>query len=154
VSVWLRPRTGGFTLIELVIVFTLLATLAAVLAPLLLPSPKRTLDRAAAEVTTTLRETRRLAQAAQARRRFVIDTASGRYGVEHTSEWRSLPQGIDAALTTARSLITGENRGGIDFFPDGSSTGGRVQLGTEGHLVKVDIEWLTGRIRVQGGQQP
>jgi len=144
-----QPKTGGFTLIELVVVFTLLITLSAILAPLLLPSAKRTLQEAAVEVSTSLRETRRLAQAEQSRKRFLIDTRSGRYGVEQSPRWRSLPQDVNAELTTAKSLITSSSRGGIDFFPDGSSTGGRVELSIDGHAVRVDIEWLTGRIRVR-----
>lgn len=146
---WTRRRDAtGFTLVELLIVITLLATLSAVLAPILLPSPTRTLRGAASEVATTLRETRRQAQVGQARRRFVIDTASRRFGIQGSAAWRPLPDGVEVGLTTAESLLADERRGGIDFFPDGSSTGGRVTLGMQGLSVRVDIEWLTGRIRV------
>ena len=139
----------GFTLIELLIVFTLLVTLSAMLAPLMLPSPTRTLHVAASNIATSLRETRRQAQADQMRRRFLIDTETGRFGIEGSASWRALPEDVEAALTTARSLITGDSSGGIDFFPDGSSTGGRVYLKIAEQSLKVDIEWLTGRIRVQ-----
>jgi general secretion pathway protein H len=139
----------GFTLIELLIVFTLLVTLSAVLAPLLLPSPARTLRGAASEIATTLRETRRQAQAGQTRRRFVIDTQSGRFGIQGVDSRRALPDEIKAALTTGKSLLTSESEGGIDFFPDGSSSGGRVYLKIDKRSLKVDVEWLTGRIRVQ-----
>ena len=139
----------GFTLIELLIVFTLLVSLSAILAPLLLPSPGRTLQAAASEIATTLRETRRQAQAEQTRKRFVIDTRSGQFGIQGAEVPRALPDEMKAALTTGRSLITGESEGGIDFFPDGSSTGGRVYLEIDARSLKVDVEWLTGRIRVQ-----
>ena len=144
-----RSDMAGFTLIELLIVFTLLVTLSAILAPLLLPSPVRTLQAAASEVATTLRESRRAARAGQTRKRFMIDTESGQYWIEGTSSPRSLPQGVAAALTTGQSLITDQSRGGIDFFPDGSSTGGRVYLSMSERSLQVDVEWLTGRIRVQ-----
>jgi len=146
-----RPRghgAAGFTLVELLIVLTLLATLSAILAPILLPSPARTLRGAASEIATTLRETRRQAQAEQAGRRFVLDTGAGRFGMEGASGWRALPDGVEAVLTTAETLVAEQGRGGIDFFPDGSSTGGRVALRMDGQTVRVDIEWLTGRIRV------
>ena len=142
----------GFTLIELMIVFTLMITLSAVLAPLLLPSPSRTLRTTAGEIATTLRETRRRAQAEQVRKRFLIDTESGQYGVEGTGSWRRLSGEMQAALTTGQSLLTGETRGGIDFFPDGTSTGGRVELGLDERSLQIDIEWLTGRIRVSDGE--
>ena len=146
-----RPETG-FTLIELMVVFTLLITLSAVLAPLLLPSPGRTLQTTAGEMATTLRETRRQAQADQVRKRFLIDTESWRYGVEGGNSWRALPTDMTAALTTGESLLTSDTRGGIDFFPDGTSSGGRVELGLGERSLKVDIEWLTGRIRVTDGE--
>lgn len=143
---------AGFTLVELLIVITLLVTLTAVLAPILLPSPSRTLRATASEITTTLRETRRLAQAAQARRRFMLDTHSGRFGVEGAAAWRRIPEDAHVKLTTGKSLLTGETQGGIDFFPDGSSTGGRVSLFVADQSLDVDIEWLTGRVRVSAGE--
>ena len=143
-----RRETTGFTLIELLVVITLLAILSAILTPILVPSPARTLRAAASEVATTLRETRRLAQSRQAHRRFMVDTETERYGIEGAKAWRQLPDGTQATLTTAQSLLVGQGRGGIDFFPDGSSTGGRVSLSMSGRSVRVDIEWLTGRIRV------
>ncbi|MCB1773538.1 MAG: prepilin-type N-terminal cleavage/methylation domain-containing protein [Gammaproteobacteria bacterium] len=139
---------AGFTLVELLIVLTLLTALSAVLAPILLPSPGRQLQHAASEVITTLRETRRLAQRGQVRRRFFVDTELGRYGIVDSDRDRRLPDGTTAALTTAESLLLGEGAGGIDFFPDGSSTGGRLVLGLDGHARQIDIEWLTGRIRI------
>lgn len=143
-----RRAAAGFTLIELLVVITLLAILSAILAPILMPSPARTLRAAASEVATTLRETRRLAQSQQAHRRFLVDTETERYGIEGAAAWRQLPEGTQAELTTAQSLLLDRGRGGIDFFPDGSSTGGRVTLAMSGRSVRVDIEWLTGRIRV------
>lgn len=145
-----RQGGSGFTLVELLIVVTLMAMLAAVLAPILVPSPARTLRSSASEIATTLRETRRQAQARQARRRFVVDTEARRYGIEGAAAWRQLPDGVEVALTTAESLVRDRRLGGIDFFPDGSSTGGRVALAMEGQALRVDIEWLTGRIRVTG----
>jgi general secretion pathway protein H len=144
----LRREAAGFTLIELLVVITLLAILSAILVPILIPSPARTLQTAASEVATTLRETRRLAQSRQAHQRFMIDTETERYGIEGAAAWRQLPDGTQAALTTAQALVVNRKLGGIDFFPDGSSTGGRVTLSMSGRSVRVDIEWLTGRIRV------
>lgn len=146
-----RRNPAGITLVELLIVFALLATLAAVLAPILMPSPARTLRGAASEIATTLRETRRQAQAVQTPQRFMLDTETGTFGIQGAGGWRPLPEGVAVALTTAESLVVDPRRGGIDFFPDGSSTGGRLSLALAEHSVRVDIEWLTGRIRVAEG---
>lgn len=143
-----RRAPTGFTLIELLIVVTLLAALSAVLAPLLTASPTRTLHAAAGEVATALRETRRQARASQARRRLLIDTGAGQFGIEGTRRWHALPGNMVVQLTTGRSLLTGQSSGGIDYFPDGSSTGGRIVLSLADHALQVDVEWLTGRVRV------
>lgn len=143
-----RRLPDGFTLVEVLVVLTLLVTLSAILAPVLLPSPARVLRTAASDVATGLRETRRLARAEQQRRRFTIDTGQRRFHIEGRSQGRQLPDDVTIALTTARSLLVDDARGGIDFFPDGSSTGGRVALSAEGHRLHVDVDWLTGRIRV------
>lgn len=144
-------RGTGFTFIELLVALTILVALTAVLAPVLVPSPERILREAASEIATTLRETRRQAQAKQVRQRFLMDTGAGRFGIVDSARRRSLPDDMSVQMTTAESLLAGEDVGSIDFFADGSSTGGRVRLGLEEHLIQVDIEWLTGRIRVSDG---
>ncbi len=148
-----RIRPAGFTLIEVLIVLTLIVALTAVLAPIMLPSPGRVLSGTASELTTTLRETRRHARADNQRRRFLVDTESRRYGIENSPAWKQLPRDMTVELTTAEALVSDDSRGGIDFFPDGSSTGGRVVLGLGGQALQVDIEWLTGRIEISGTGQ-
>lgn len=147
-----RRSPPGFTLVEILIVVTLLVTLSAVLAPVLMPSPTRVLRESAGEVATQLRETRRQAQAQQARARFLVDTGTGQFGIAGSAKWHELPEDVAVQLTTGRSLQTGDTRGGIDFFPDGSSTGGRISLSSAGRRLDVDIEWLTGRIRIDEGE--
>ncbi len=144
----MRSGYKGYTLVELLIVITLVMGLGAVLAPMMLPSPARLLQQAAGEIATALRETRREARAKQMRARFSIDTADGRYGTQGFAATRVLPQDVRATLTTAQSLLTGESAGGIDFFPDGSSSGGRIELSAADIGLQVDVEWLTGRIRI------
>lgn len=143
-----QRKASGFTIVELLIVITILAIVAAVMAPMLSPSPTRELRATASEIATTLRETRRHAQAKQIRQRFLMDTETGQYGLEDSERRRWLPEGMAVEMTTAESLQTGDTSGGIDFFPDGSSTGGRLVLSIKDLALQVDIEWLTGRIRV------
>ena len=61
---------------------------------------------------------------------------------------RRLPQGIVLELVTAEREMLAERRGGIRFFPDGSSGGGRVTLTLAGLERRVDVAWLTGRVTV------
>ena len=141
-----RSRTLGVTLIEVLVVLSLLVVVAAMLTPMLLPSPARTLHAAAGELVVALRETRRIAQARREPNRFVIDTEAKRYGDAIGGDWRSLPKDSTVELTTARSLTDEDGGGSIAFFPDGSSSGGRLRVGLEGYVAQIDVEWLTGRI--------
>lgn len=144
-----RPRTSGFSLIEILIVMTLVVTMTALLAPILLPSPGRLLTASAGDVAITMRETRRHARAENQRKRFIVDTEERRFGIADASQWKTFPEDMTIQLTTAESLVTDDRRGAIDFFPDGTSTGGRLVLGLAQQSVQIDVEWLTGRIRVR-----
>lgn len=59
---------------------------------------------------------------------------------------RALPAGISLAVVAA------DGQGaGIVFLPDGSSTGGRVELAGTARRVQVGVDWLTGRVTVADG---
>ena len=60
-----------------------------------------------------------------------------------------LPKGYRLSLVTAAMEQTGETAGAIRFFPDGSSTGGRVRLMTEAREWNVEVAWLTGEVRLR-----
>jgi general secretion pathway protein H len=60
----------------------------------------------------------------------------------------SLPPDIGVELVTAHSEIQDGRVGSIRFFPDGSSTGGRVTLTYRKAGYDVDLDWLTGRVRL------
>ena len=63
-----------------------------------------------------------------------------------------LPPWIRLGLFTAQSERIDAARGSIRFFPDGSSTGGRVTLATDRESYWVDVDWLTGRVSVLEGR--
>jgi general secretion pathway protein H len=63
-----------------------------------------------------------------------------------------LPRRVDLQLEAASGEMLDEQRGAIRFFPDGSSTGGRIILsrgeGMEQRGYQVGVTWLTGRVRM------
>ncbi|MCB1724742.1 MAG: prepilin-type N-terminal cleavage/methylation domain-containing protein [Gammaproteobacteria bacterium] len=144
-----RLQAGhGFTLVEILVVLVLVGLLSAMLVPMLLPSSGRTLERSAAEVNLALRETRRQARAQRQSLNFTVDTGDKGYRTGGSAPWQALPDDMTIELTTAESLLSSTTRGAIAFHPDGSSSGGRIVLGLAGQARQIDIEWLTGRIRV------
>ena len=59
-----------------------------------------------------------------------------------------LPADVALGLYTTSTETLDEGTGRIRFFPDGSSTGGRVTLIGQGQTRVVDINWLTGEVRI------
>ena len=64
---------------------------------------------------------------------------------------RTLPQTASLKLVAISSQARKADKGAIRFDPDGSSSGGRIEL-TEGkRRMQIGIDWLTGRVSVASG---
>jgi general secretion pathway protein H len=59
-----------------------------------------------------------------------------------------LPEGIDLKLFTSQAEVESSRKGSIRFYPDGSSTGGRITVASGERQYRVDVEWLTGRVTI------
>ena len=59
-----------------------------------------------------------------------------------------LPAKLDLQLYTVEKELTSEKVAAVRFYPDGSSTGGRVTIGTGERKFEIDIDWLTGRVHI------
>jgi general secretion pathway protein H len=80
------------------------------------------------------------------RKLVVLESMQGQ--VLESGKTRKLPVNVDYELTIAESERVGESAGRVRFFPDGSSTGGRVGASAGKFASRVDVDWLTGRIGV------
>ena len=137
----------GFTLVETLVVIGIVALLAAVLAPSMIPTPNNQLRAGAAELIGALRQTRLHAMRTRSSAALQVNTENYTYQVPNGKTQR-LEGEYQLQLTTAQTELTGSNSGGIRFYPDGSSTGGRVTLSNGGLTQHVDVAWLTGRVRL------
>ena len=63
-----------------------------------------------------------------------------------------LPKDMELRLLTAAQELTGEKAGRIRFYPDGSSTGGRVKLVRGQRAWDIEIAWLTGEVAMRQGE--
>lgn len=141
----------GFTLVELMVVLAIAALLLVVAAPSLMHAmPGATLKAAASDVAMGLRRTQSQAIVANADRHFVVDVDRRRATIGEDAKPLKLPPDVHLSLFIGHTEVAGAASGGIRFFSDGSSTGGRVTLSQNGIAYDVRVDWLTGRVTTEG----
>lgn len=143
------PPPRGFTLVELLVVLAIAGLMLAVAPPLISSvMPGVELKAAARRTAGALRLAREVAIASGRDIAWVIDIDSNRYRIDGDHRGGSLPAGLAVELVAAEDEMQSDTVGAIRFFPDGSSTGGRVILKRGDGGYQVGVNWLTGRILV------
>ncbi len=145
-----RPQAGfaaapdGFTLIEMIVV---LAIMGMMLGLVLTRGPVRSqrveIDAAARDIAGSLRLARSTAIAENRVVSFNIDVVHSTVRTDGGPA-RTLPNYLTLRVTAERGGAVPS----IRFAPDGSSSGGRIELITLGRRVQIGVDWLTGRIRI------
>lgn len=139
----------GFTLVELLVVLALMGLALTVASPLIGNALPGTQMRAAArDVATGLRYARSLAISTNDDVTFDVDVEGRRFAVPQGRRTGSFPKDAEIVLTTARSELFDSGSGSIRFFPDGTSTGGGVEIVREGRRFLITVDWLTGRVAI------
>lgn len=120
----------GFTLLELIIVIALLATLVAAGAQFLSPS-RANVDRHADRIEKRLLRAR-------------LDARL--QGSPVAIPCRELDRPVKQATKgiSTRCLRGAGTFDEVSFFPDGSSNGGTVEIASDSSVVRLSIDWLTG----------
>jgi general secretion pathway protein H len=140
-------RCKGFTLLELVVVlFVVVLGFSAIGLNLSSGSDTTKIKAAARDIVSALRYARGQALMTHRETTVALDLESNSYTVSGRDKLYQIPKGIDVTVVTAQSELTGEGSANIRFFPDGSSSGGRVTLERGQTVWKIDINWLTGQI--------
>jgi len=142
-------RTRGVTLLELVIVISLIAILTAIVMPMFGGGVSTTeLRSAARQIAAGLRTARSEALAQRRETFLVLDVAGKRFKVDQDPREHKLPAGLELKLFTAQNDLVDATTGAIRFFPDGGSNGGRITLAAGTRKYEVDVDWLTGRVAI------
>ena len=139
----------GFTLIELLIVIVIIAMAAAVAAPNIgSGNQTATLNAAARELSSALRFARGHALTHRKESRVLVNLEDNTYRITDRDKVFKLAKDIEVTLDVAESQIIAGQQGGIRFFPDGSSTGGRITLELVENKRQLDVNWLTGQVEL------
>lgn len=144
-----ESRAGGIsgvTLIELVVVLFILATVSMAL-PAVFPQlwPAGRLNQSVAQLTATMKMARSRAVAFQRPTDVILQPHTRHYYMSPGGGAARLEAGVDVH-TPDRSLQPLKVR----FFPDGSSSGGHVVLAYDDHYASLHINPLTGRVSIGG----
>jgi general secretion pathway protein H len=139
----------GFTLIELLVVLLIMGVLLS-LAPMAFHrlAPGIETKAAAREVAGLLRDARSLAIRDNREAVVIIDTDARLYRLGTGTRARELGEALSVSLVTAASEQLDDTTGGIRFFPDGTSTGGRVTLSGDERTFDITVDWLTGLVAI------
>lgn len=140
---------SGFTLLELVVVLAIATLLLAIVPPLISSAlPGVELKASARRVAAGLRLAREEAIRSGRDTAFTLDLEERTFQVDGGFREGKLPEGPKLKLEAAEREMLSDHAGAVRFFPDGSSTGGRILLTREGEGYQVGVQWLTGRIRM------
>jgi general secretion pathway protein H len=60
----------------------------------------------------------------------------------------ALPEAVTVTLVGAANERVDKDTGGIRFYSDGSSSGGRITVETGARTFRIGVDWLTGRVSV------
>ena len=139
------PRqSAGFTLIEVLVVLTILALTMAVVVPAINRGLSMSLGDVARDVQIGLRKARSDAVTQQKSQAFTLDTQRREFQIPGRATTQ-LPEGIELTASIAQSEAR-NGKAAVRFYPDGSSTGGRIGVQQGDTQLLINIDWLTGRV--------
>ena len=142
-------RQRGFSLLEVIVVITIIG-LAYVLLPKMVFSAVSgaELRANARAVATGLRIARDVAINTKREAVLSLDMENRQFTLPNNAKLHKLHELLDVKLYTAQADLISEKVGTIRFFPDGSSNGGRVTVGTGERGFEIEVDWLTGHVTI------
>ena len=144
-------RNAGFTLVELLVVLVIAVTVISVTTVAYNKlSTSAYLKNSARHVAASLRYARNYAVAKGVDTHMQIDLTRRTYRYTGNNDSFQFRSGVDLEVFSANFLNQTPGIVEIHFAPDGSSSGGRVSLTSKNKTYIVHVDWLTGRVGIDG----
>jgi len=148
----MQRKARGVSLLEMLLVVALLAAVSVLAASAMTGGfAGMQLRSQAKQITAQLRYTRTQAIATGKSQRFTVDPQAHTWTAPNDRHG-DIPEKLHVRFIGAREVQPRQGEGAIVFFPDGASTGGRVQLSAKKAAMNIDVTWLTGEVRLRRGE--
>ncbi len=139
--------SAGFTLFEVLAVLVVIALSAGAISTLYRsPSSGAQLKTASLQAASRLRDIRSGAMISGVDRVAVVDVEQRAIEFGNGIPPLVFSRSIDLDVVAADSERRSNSSTGIRFFPNGSSTGGTINLRSKGNAYEIRVNWLTGRV--------
>lgn len=140
----------GFTLLELILVLFVVILGFSVIGLNISSGNDATEHQSAArDLVSALRYAKGQALISHQETTIALDLNENTYSVSGRDKVFSIPDTIALTVVTAQEELTGKGLANIRFFPDGSSSGGRIKLERNSAIWQLDINWLTGQVELE-----
>jgi general secretion pathway protein H len=142
-------RQRGFTLVEILVVVAIIGLAMAVVAGAMgMSLTGQQVRGASRDLVASLRYTRGQAIVKREPQVLLFNLDERSYRAPGRSPIE-LPEKFEIAVETARQEMLASGEVGIRFYPDGSSTGGNVEISRGDVVWRIDINWLTGEVNLR-----
>ncbi|MBF0384007.1 MAG: GspH/FimT family pseudopilin [Magnetococcales bacterium] len=146
----------GFTMLEMLVTLAIMGMLALLAPPILSAAlPSLRLEKVTQHSAVFLRQARNLAITENRETAVTINTREKWYRLGQDGKQEPISPEVSVELQLAnKSEQVDDDSGMIRFFPEGGSTGGKIELKLDDISNFVIVDWLTGRVKIYEDAKP